>query len=581
MKKIPIYIVAATVLVLSICLFRPSQPVRPELLLADSLMQTAPDSSLHILQRLEKSREFTGQERALYALLLTQARIENKLPVESDSLIRIATGYFDQSPDSLRKARSNFYLGKVLHKKENDEKVLLCYQKALSAASKEHDDKLLTRIYLNMGRLLQFVKPNDEAIHYYGKALEHAAHSRDTSGQVHCLSDMGVGYTIRKEYDLAFSYYLQALQLAASYGDSSLLPNIYNRISVCYKQQKSYIRALKYVDKALTLPEASADKRHKYYLKSNILVEMGRYDSAVYYLEKSRTDDSFLDRAAYHLQKGRLEAKLNHYREAYVNLALYVVNADSLENKRKRHLMVELQKKYDYSLFRNENNELKIFRQRILIVVLLAGLVATVALFLFLYFYRRKKAIKKALKNEIEGIRESLVCQRIYLMQEQAAEIMDRENRFLREKHEQEKQLSQKQSALEMQLEKVQELKEHICKRDAVIRKIHAFSALKPNSNNTPETGFILSPSELGELEEAVDLCFGKFATRLRARFPKLRDDDVCLCCLIKLEIPAKSQLVLLDISEQTLKKRKYRIKRDKMELPDSVVSLDDFLKIF
>lgn len=46
----------------------------PILLLADSLMQSRPDSSLYILEEISDSQELNRAERALYNLLTTQAK---------------------------------------------------------------------------------------------------------------------------------------------------------------------------------------------------------------------------------------------------------------------------------------------------------------------------------------------------------------------------------------------------------------------------------------------------------------------------------------------------------------------------
>ena len=81
-----------------ICIFNFScNTVPPELKTAEQLMETAPDSSFHILQRIN-SKKLTGSyNKALFALLMSQALDKRDSIVENDSLISIATDYFDKS----------------------------------------------------------------------------------------------------------------------------------------------------------------------------------------------------------------------------------------------------------------------------------------------------------------------------------------------------------------------------------------------------------------------------------------------------------------------------------------------------
>ena len=59
----------------------------PLLLCADSLMETCPDSALSILESITCPQKMPRADRALYALLLTQARHKNYIALEDDSLL--------------------------------------------------------------------------------------------------------------------------------------------------------------------------------------------------------------------------------------------------------------------------------------------------------------------------------------------------------------------------------------------------------------------------------------------------------------------------------------------------------------
>lgn len=66
-----------------------------ELKTAEQLMETAPDSSLQILRKLQIKKSVALI--TLYALLMSQALKKNNIKIETDSLTSIATYYFDDS----------------------------------------------------------------------------------------------------------------------------------------------------------------------------------------------------------------------------------------------------------------------------------------------------------------------------------------------------------------------------------------------------------------------------------------------------------------------------------------------------
>ena len=63
---------------------------------ADSIMNSNCDSALTILSGIDVSKLCTGYSRAYYALLFTEAKYKNFLPLENDSLIDIAADYFSK-----------------------------------------------------------------------------------------------------------------------------------------------------------------------------------------------------------------------------------------------------------------------------------------------------------------------------------------------------------------------------------------------------------------------------------------------------------------------------------------------------
>lgn len=107
------------------------------------------------------------------------------------------------------------------------------------------------------------------------------------------------------------------------------------------------------------------------------------------------------------------------------------------------------------------------------------------------------------------------------------------------------------------------------------------------NAHTTPNEKYpstiyteVLSDEEQDNLAEIVNICYNNFTDRLWKKFPTLTKADISLCCLIKIGISNSNMLYLLDTSKVALKKRKNRLKHDKMGM-DENDSLDEFIMKF
>ena len=78
---------------------------------ADSIMNSNCDSALVLLSQIDGAKLCSNSDRAYYALLLTEARYKNFIPLENDSLISIATEYYSKNNDSHLYGRALMYRG--------------------------------------------------------------------------------------------------------------------------------------------------------------------------------------------------------------------------------------------------------------------------------------------------------------------------------------------------------------------------------------------------------------------------------------------------------------------------------------
>ena len=96
------------------------------------------------------------------------------------------------------------------------------------------------------------------------------------------------------------------------------------------------------------------------------------------------------------------------------------------------------------------------------------------------------------------------------------------------------------------------------------------------------EKRYIRTSQEWEQLMVVVDALYDRFTQRLKLACPALTWGDICLCCLIKLNYKTQHIVELLDIQEDTLFKRRQRIREKIAPLRKwKKGELDNFIRNF
>ena len=107
-----------------------NSPVRKELDTAESLLQIRPDSSLAIVESIDRDDLIIRQEKARYALLMSAALDKNYIDVSSDSLIRVAVDYYSIRKDQRRRMMAHYYQGVILNNAGDYTAAIVALEKA-------------------------------------------------------------------------------------------------------------------------------------------------------------------------------------------------------------------------------------------------------------------------------------------------------------------------------------------------------------------------------------------------------------------------------------------------------------------
>lgn len=271
-----------------------------QLVQADSLMLTQPDSALQILQSISTGQLTTKADNAYYALLLTQAQDKNYIKQTDDSLIRIAIKYFDSVDDASKQAGSYYYWGNIYRDRGEYHTAINRYLTALTYLSMCENNELKSVLYSNLGYLYYVQNLNAEADSIYHQAELLALQQKDTVGYCYALTQQGMINLERGKayHPKAERQMLQALSLCKLYSDKTVVEPIYVSLSTLYNLIPDTLNALEYSRLSYSIREDTVHCYRTFLLLGNAYFLNAEYDSASIFLHKVFTADRFYDTKA-------------------------------------------------------------------------------------------------------------------------------------------------------------------------------------------------------------------------------------------------------------------------------------------
>ena len=526
----------------------------PALERAESLMFVNPDSSLTILNGLEAEGGMEGEERARFALLMTQARSRNYIMPENDSLIRTAVDYYNRhGNDRRRLAWSYVYLSAVNRELGNDSLAIKFIQMANGELKGVNDTILHYYIEYFWGNMLSGKHPYDECIPHLMKAYGYAKTMNKHGWILSCLNEIGDAYINTREYDEARKYLFEALRRLPEDSTGRYSSAINGRIALSYFAQNQYEEALDYVNKAIaTISDINnyGTSSSIYALKGSILSKMGLSDSSEAYIDKKYATSNPSLKLIYEKNMSTLEKSRGNYSKAVEHLERYAGLKDSLEDIKLADKVAELDKRYNLLELQAAKQAAEIKSRNLALMLVVMAFAAFLVSVCAVWAYRRRKRMY----DRALSAREALAQDAIESIHRAANE------RLLNER-------SVSDS-----------LRREMLELDTVIAKIRDIGHMSENTRIKSSKDLMLTDDEQAHLVEVVDKCFNGFISRMRDEYPDLNHNDVMLCCLVKLEVPNSDMALLLGLSKDALKKRKYRFKTDVLHIADPAVHVDRWI---
>jgi tetratricopeptide (TPR) repeat protein len=178
-----------------------------ELKTAERLMETAPDSSLHILQSMSPDKYKSASNRALYGLLFIRALNKNLLPLKPDSLLDFSIRYYLAHGDDEHLASCYLYKGREYKLALKYEKAMEFFLKGLDIAQTKNYTLLLARINIDLGDIYLQQKDYNLSRQKYKLAYMYFISVKMQDLAFYSLLNIGRTYHHARDYKNAQSYY--------------------------------------------------------------------------------------------------------------------------------------------------------------------------------------------------------------------------------------------------------------------------------------------------------------------------------------------------------------------------------------
>ena len=557
-------------LLLAYCILAACTRSRPnaQLVQADSLMQKFPDSALHFLEKIRPEELNSLEDRAYYALLVTQVQDKNYIFQENDSLIRIAVQYYDSIKSTSMQAKAHYYWGCIWRNREIYPQALSRFFTAISYAQKASDHKLTGYIYNNIANLYFLQKLYEQADSIYQITETIAVQEKDSGLWADALSQQGMIAIDRgKEYyHEAEQKILHAFKISRHIAQKKMVAKTAYSLSLLYGRMNMGEKAVEFAKLNLNNQETSNTLDRAHLVLGDAYYKTALYDSASIYLNKSLcSEDEYTKAGAYMRladiakKQGKLETALemerkysfylNRVQQKQQNVAIVTTEKNIIIQRKQLEYKANLNQFYHY-------------------------MITGIAIFLSLFFILWKKHRKE--KSNFEQKEIELNKKLEDLLQQKNEQINLLQEEIARHNNNQAERDSLKEELHKLKTERQALLNESYEHSEVHVKMKRIIQAYKKTDKSSEH----FNEEDWKQLIAETDVRWNNITIRLAAKYP-LSQDEICLCCLHLTDIPTSHFRYLMECSRDAIYKKGKRILEQKMKYTDKSISLRDFLEQF
>jgi type II secretory pathway pseudopilin PulG len=498
---------------------------------AEKLLETNPDSSYLLLSSISQPEKLSKVDYAAWCLQYTYAQFKLQKEVKSDTLLKIAVRYFEKTNLPKYSGTSYYLLGYFYSLQNKNKEALVYFKKAEKLLKGTTENNLNGLVEFHIGSICSLDELYNHSLTYFNKSViffHRASNKKYEAYAYREISDMY--FQLHRPFDSIMYYSNIALKLAAQSNDSINYYCIMVRqgellYDIDYHRSKEYIlRGYSY------FPQ---NKPYNAAYLAFVYSKLNKSDSAKYYLNVSLTDTANTPYKIIGLYAAALIAKNgNDYKKAYHFLERSYLFRDSTYQQNIRSQLYRIDKQYDSAQKEKEITTLKIASQTHMIwitILVIAVLSVLLGLLLITNIYKKKDTRNKFEKQQIQFEAETAKMRNL-----------------------------QKQDILRVKL------------LENISNTLEFNNLKRTYQKPEKQTEFYAQLAKQAMLSEGVwqhyidqtNYIFDNRIEELKIKYTDLSKTDLIVIVLICLKVSILDSFMLLDMSKNTMYKRRKTIKK-------------------
>ena len=530
----------------------------------------SPDSAYNVLSGIDKKRISRYRTLAKYSLLMSIALDKKYIDVTEDTLIRPAVLWYERHGSDKDRMLAYYYHGRVYQNAEDYNQAIIAFSNAEKYAKTCEDDFYLGMIYRGMHSIYNRTYNNSDALKYAILSRNHFKKSANELHYIYSLRDIALIYHNLNKFNECLALCDTVKHIAKGIKDTVLYASVLDIeiASTIYKTDKEPEKAIQtfnfIVDSLHRNPSFQA-----WHDIAEAYAETGQYDTAYNIINRLKTlvlPNSVAEGTLASVQS-RIDLAKHDYKNSLLNFQKAVDIQDSLFYTILNQAVVNTQKDYFKRQAEYDAERLRM-KNTIILLIVIASVVTLASISYFWY----RKVKDKEREKEFETAR----------LMDRISEVRNELISLQREKDEQISSLtraleSENQEAMSGFREQIYSLYQTRFRFfDNICRQYYSFGMTAAKQRQIfkvveENIGEVSDDKEIMALEEIVDAFRGGVMKKLRAEFPRFKEEDFKVMCYWYAGFSPTAMCVFMKVDDiNDIYKRKSRLKAriEKSESP-------------
>ena len=342
------------------------------------------------------------EERALYAILRTQADYKCYVPLTTDTLIRHATDYYNRNRKSYRAAMAWYSLGCVYTELSDDAAAIGAYLRAQTLFP-DTTIRYHALCYQNLGRHYLNREMYDDALQSLRSCKQQSITHGDSSTVGYCDYYIGCAYLYQKSYDSAEAYFDKVR--CNTYSPENCIDELSHQYAkIAYYRDGDYDKVLSHLYQCDNLYERAASLSYL----ADVFCSKLQYDSAYTISLQIQLVSKELHTLCWNYKRlAELSVLLNNTDSTSHYITQHAILLDSIYRLRQQSEVNAARNDFTMALYRQQQARERFFHNIVGLFVFV-----TVMLGVWLAFNKRENRLLKSnlrLSDELSRIRAALL----------------------------------------------------------------------------------------------------------------------------------------------------------------------------